>query len=160
MRVLAIFCGVFGVIVATAGPGVPETLNVSEGSSVDRTFFADEDTDVVFTMRNQGRTGVAACCFYVNRNGHCSDTAAQICFGRNSCGPRVTCIPGCTASDFRFEIPAKSKTFSGANVVQWSVQDGLVTLAIPPLNEIPFFGDLVCDMVGLEDECPAESPCQ
>lgn len=164
MRRIAILCGVIGVTVATARPGVADTLNVSVGSSIERTFFVDADTDALFTMRNQGRAPATACCFYVNRNGHCSNTPTQICFGKNSCGPRDVCINGCVAKDFRFDIPAKSKVPPGANVVQWSAKDGLinVTLLIPPVDTIPFFGDLICDVIAVGGTCPGDlgqNPC-
>ena len=159
IRPVAIAFAAIGMIVATAGPGAPVSLNVSVGSSVDRTFYVDDDTDEIFTMRNQGKSALAACCFYVNRKGHCANDPRQVCFGKNNCGARVPCIPECSWKDFRFEIPVKSKQFPGANVVQWSAKEGVAALIIPPVEEIPFFGDLICDMVDVEDECPLVDPC-
>ena len=158
MRPVAILFGVIAVIVATPRAGMPVNLNVAFGSSVERTFFVDDDTDQVFTMRNQSRTPLIACCFYVNRSGHCANSG-DVCFGKNSCGSRDLCIAGCSQTDFVFEIGAKTHIFQGANAVQWSARDGLLTSAIPPVAEIPFFGDLICDLVGVDDECPVAPPC-
>ncbi|HUI26802.1 MAG TPA: hypothetical protein VL403_12030 [Candidatus Kryptonia bacterium] len=77
-------------------------------------------TDTLIQLSNTSTNPVEAHCFYLNANGHCTNsggicaTGAQCCTG-GSCG---LCLPGWNETDFRIFITARQP-------LAWTASDGL-----------------------------------
>lgn len=118
--------------------------------------------DTLIQMTNTSAEPVNVRCYYVNANGHCSNTFA-VCDpnSANTCGPNGLCIAGWIETDFAFRLTPKQP-------VVWQLSKGLAELplgvfpgpggqfnsgSIPPAPEDPMIGELKCVEVD-EDERP------
>ncbi len=132
------------------------TAPSAAGIGVDQATIID--TFVQVTNVSEHLVGVY--CFYINANGHCSNSATTICNDvnvRDECPRGGTCIPSWAETDFRFTLTKRQP-------LSWSANDGLPTLplstmpgkgmppqfndgSIPPVPETPFIGELKCIQV-------------
>ena len=132
---------------------------------------ASEGVDTVIQLTNVSAQPANVRCFYVNANGHCSNSPTQICNpnraaeGANACPTGGICIPGWIETDFRFRL-------SPHQPIAWNLSEGLAEFplsnqpgpggffneqsSIPPASEDPFLGELKCVLVG-DDELPIDS---
>jgi hypothetical protein len=133
--------------------------------------FVDDKipTDTLIQLSNTSKDPVAARCFYVNANGHCSNSGDACSSGAECRGG--LCLPGWSETDFRVQLTARQP-------IAWVASDGLVVCTpaqmskyhddcvpldgrtrrgpggqsnvgtrIPPVSEIPFVGELRCVVV-------------
>lgn len=124
-----------------------------------------ENIDTTIQLTNSSSQPVNVRCFYVNANGHCSDTS-EICDPNlpNQCGT-ASCVPGWLETDFRMRLTPHQP-------ISWTISDGLPLFplaspggtpggsfnaqsSVPPVSEDPFFGELKCVVVG-DDELPTD----
>jgi hypothetical protein len=124
------------------------------------------DTIVQLTNTSEFQTQVV--CFYTNTNGHCSNLPDTICTDANfrtQCPPGGLCVPGWSETDFHLTLTKRQP-------ISWSISDGLSSLplanmagqgnppqfnsgSIPPVQEVPFTGELLCietDSAGLPSD--------
>lgn len=125
--------------------------------------------DTVVQLTNTIDSLVAVKCFYVNANGHCSNSPTTVCTQATTasdCPLGGRCIDGWQETDFRFNLTKRQP-------ISWSVDQGLPQLpnndvpgrgdppqfnegSIPPAPEDPFTGELRCVEVDPGSEEPID----
>jgi hypothetical protein len=134
----------------------------------------DEDcegvgTDTVVELTNTSEFLTRVKCFYVNANGHCSNSETTICTQENfreECPPGGLCVEGWRENDFVLTLTKRQP-------LSWSANDGLSNLpladqpgqgdppqfnegSIPPVAENPFRGELRCIQLDVATELPTD----
>jgi len=134
---------------------------------VDTTSFTNNHTDTIIQITNTADTPVNVRCFWVDANGHCSNSG-RICDPvgdplTTTCDQFEFCVPGWVETDFAFRLTPKQP-------IVFTASDGLPELplsstpsnghfnsgSILPVGENPFVGELKCIEVG-DDEQPINS---
>jgi hypothetical protein len=132
--------------------------------------------DTLIRISNTSDQPITLKCFYVNANGHCSNSPTTICtpglIGASSpCGSSGICLPGWQEADFRVNLTALQP-------VGWLASEGAVACEevfgtglpcfplggagpelpntnggsrVPPVSEDPFVGELRCIAVDRND---------
>lgn len=125
--------------------------------------------DTVVQLTNTIDSLVAVKCFYVNANGHCTNSPSTVCTqatALSDCPVGGRCLDGWQETDFRFNLTKRQP-------ISWSVDEGLSQLpnndvpgrgdppqfnegSIPPAPEDPFTGELRCVEVDPGSEQPID----
>jgi hypothetical protein len=130
--------------------------------------------DTLIRISNTSNQPITIKCFYVNANGHCSNSPTTICqpgdLTVNTCGDAGICVPGWVEADFTVNITALQP-------VAWLASQGAVACEesprglpclplgasgfpspnsnggsrVPPVAEDPFIGELKCIAVDRND---------
>lgn len=161
-------CAFLGGVALTSGVALADVTSTNAAAIliypkllVDTTAPGFQE-DTLIQMTNTSAEPVNVRCYYVNANGHCSNTFA-VCNpnARNTCGPNGLCIAGWIETDFAFRLSPKQP-------LVWQLSKGLPELplavlpgpggffntgSIPPAPEDPMIGELKCVEVD-EDERP------
>ncbi len=113
-----------------------------------------KDTVIQLTNVSSGSEPITVNCYYINANGHCGSPpadGAQVCRDDADCPAGVRCLPGWATQDFQFQLTPNQP-------LGWVISEGLDALPcegnascqtfqngiIPPVNEVPFVGELRC----------------
>lgn len=125
--------------------------------------------DTLVQLTNTIDSLVAVKCFYVNANGHCSNSPTTVCTQATTatdCPTGGRCVDGWQETDFRFNLTKRQP-------ISWSVDQGLSQLpnndvpgrgdppqfnegSIPPAPEDPFTGELRCIEIDPSSEQPID----
>jgi hypothetical protein len=128
-----------------------------------------EGTDTIVQLTNTSEFLTHVKCFYVNANGHCSNSETTICTQENfreECPPGGLCVEGWQENDFVLTLTKRQP-------ISWSASDGLSNLpladqpgqgdppqfnegSIPPVAENPFRGELRCIQLDVATELPTD----
>jgi hypothetical protein len=139
-------------------------------------FSSSEGKDTIVQLVNAGeRRSIDALCYYVNANGHCSDTGLPCNPSEvpSGCNTGATCTPGWAKTDFRLTLTKRQP-------ISWRISEQKQFLpcdpaspdaqactkddqgnpifnsgSIPPVPEDPFIGELKCIQVD-ESDTPVE----
>lgn len=129
----------------------------------------DAGLDTIVQLTNTVDSLVAVKCFYVNANGHCTNSPTTVCTAATAaadCPLGGRCVDGWQETDFRFNLTKRQP-------ISWSVDQGLPTLpnndvpgrgdppqfnegSIPPVPEDPFTGELRCIQIDPSSENPID----
>jgi hypothetical protein len=130
---------------------------------------ANAGIDTVIQLTNTSQFLTRVKCFYVNANGHCSNSEATICTQENfreTCPAGGRCVDGWTEDDFVLTLTKRQP-------LSWTANEGLSQLplqnqpgqgnppqfndgTIPPVAENPFRGELRCIQLDVATELPAD----
>jgi hypothetical protein len=156
----------------------PAAIVVYPKIVVDTTQGNVHKVDTILQLTNTASNPVNARCFYVDANGHCSNSPFDICDpngdpAADSCASGGGfCVAQWTETDFSLRLTSHQP-------IEWVASSGLATLplepcvpgpdchspgpngefdsgSIPPVPENPFLGELKCVEVG-DDELPNDS---
>jgi hypothetical protein len=179
-RLLTVLVGV-GVVTAVARADV--TSDQAAAILVFPKLVVDTSTppktargrvDTLIRISNTSSQPITIKCFYVNANGHCSNSPATICYpndrSSNPCGSAGICNPGWVEADFTVNITALQPVAwlaSQGAVGCEETRGGLPCLPlgasglpsptsnggsrVPPVAEDPFLGELKCIAVDRND---------
>jgi hypothetical protein len=139
-------------------------------------FDSSRGIDTIVQLTNAGeRRNIDAVCFYVNANGHCSNTGdpCNPSESPSGCEEGATCVPGWIETDFRLTLTKRQP-------ISWRISENTPFLPcdiaspdaetcteddqgnpifnqgnIPPVGEDPFIGELKCIQVD-EADTPVE----
>jgi hypothetical protein len=155
-----------GVAKADVSSTNPAAIVVFPKLLIDTTGSTDR-TDTMIQLSNTADNPVNVRCFYVNANGHCSNSPFGICDPYSQvvqCGSTGFCVPGWQETDFAFRLTSKQP-------ISWRASEGRPDLpladspgpkgefnsgSIPPSPEDPMQGELKCIQVG-DDELPVDA---
>lgn len=129
--------------------------------------------DTVLQLTNTSEFLTKVLCYYVNTNGHCSNSPDTICTDENFrsvCPLGGLCIPGWQETDFHLTLtkrqPISWSVNTGFNLVSGNntlpcnnmpCQNGqLNSGSIPPVSEVPFTGKAICIEVDVATELPSD----
>jgi hypothetical protein len=131
--------------------------------------------DTLIRVSNTSSQPLTMKCFYINANGHCSNSPSTVCTpgqvpASSPCGPAGLCVPGWAEADFTVNITARQP-------IAWLASEGAVACEesppglpclplnasgfespntnggsrVPPVSEDPFVGELKCIVVDRSD---------
>jgi len=134
---------------------------------VDTTTYTNDHTDTIIQITNTSDAPVNVRCFWVDANGHCSNSG-KICNPvgdplKTTCTQFEFCNPGWQETDFSFRLTPKQP-------ISFTASEGLSNLplsdipnngqfsggSILPVQEDPFVGELKCVEVD-DSEQPTDS---
>jgi len=176
--VAALFCMLSAPLRADVASDQAAAILVFPKILVDATFpprTVRGPVDTLIRLSNTSAQPVTIKCFYVNANGHCSNSPSTVCTpglidSDSPCGPAGFCVPGWIESDFTVNITARQP-------IAWLASEGAVACEesppglpclplnasgfpspntnggsrIPPVSEDPFIGELKCVVVDRND---------
>jgi hypothetical protein len=169
--VVVFLTGTASAILISDPPGVttndPSAIVVYPKIRVD--IDGNSGTDTVVELTNTSEFLTRVKCFYVNANGHCSNSPDTICTQegfRTECPPGGLCTEGWQENDFVLTLTKRQP-------LSWSASDGLSNLpladqpgqgnppqfnegSIPPVAENPFRGELRCIQLDVATELPSD----
>jgi hypothetical protein len=154
----------------------PAAIVVYPKIVVDTTSGGTHQVDTIIQLTNTAPNPVNVRCFYVDANGHCSNSPFAICNpngdpANNPCGGGNACLAQWTETDFAMRLTSHQP-------IEWVASSGLSTLplepcvpgpdchspgpngefdsgSIPPVPENPFLGELKCVEVD-DTEAPSD----
>lgn len=158
-----------GVARADVSSTNPAAIVVFPKIVIDTTSSTTHMVDTLIQLTNTASNPVNVRCFYVDANGHCSNSPFAICDpdgdpASNSCGAAGFCVASWNETDFAFRLTSHQP-------IAWTASSGAPDLplasspgpngefnsgSIPPVAENPFRGELKCVEVD-DSELPTDS---